>query len=61
MTPEQKIKKVMRSCRIALKHIEEGNERKAIKDMHFAKDYANASIHLLWLTTEEDMKEEEKK
>lgn len=58
MTPEQKIKKVIRSCKIALKHIEEGNERKAIKDMHFAKDYAGASIHLLWLEVEKTKEEE---
>lgn len=57
MLAKDKIKKALRSCYIALDHIEKGQERKAIKDMHFAKDYAQAAIHLIW--TELDLQKEE--
>lgn len=44
VTPEQQLKKVIRSCENALENLHKGNKRLAVGDMDFCKDYLQAAI-----------------
>lgn len=47
LTPEQQLNKVIRSCKNALENLHKGNDRLALGDADFARDFLQIATALI--------------